>query len=239
MGVQQTFGGISRVAFPVAAGYMMDRFGYGTPFLVAALLVLVTLPLTRAMAGYATVGERDIAAMKGIVAQWLADGTWLTLRAVAAGLAHPPILEDPDVALYAVETAATLVAALTRAGAKDRREESFKILRQGLGYSLSVFAAASPGEGFTLLRKCAAVGDPDLAWVIRENLKKKRISDAFPEDAQRSPLLQQGQPHADDPFQCRDDVRRRAAIAFAPSVVQKSSWVLPLRYSGTFAGMAR
>jgi multidrug resistance protein len=53
MGVQQTFGGVSRVAFPVAAGYAMDRFGYGTPFLAAALMVLITLPLTRAMAGYA------------------------------------------------------------------------------------------------------------------------------------------------------------------------------------------
>jgi len=57
MGVQQTFGGVSRVAFPVAAGYAMDRFGYGSPFLVAALLVLLTLPLTGAMAGYAKTGR--------------------------------------------------------------------------------------------------------------------------------------------------------------------------------------
>jgi len=49
MGVQQTFGGVSRVAFPVAAGYAMDRFGYGTPFLGAAVMVLVTLPMTGVM----------------------------------------------------------------------------------------------------------------------------------------------------------------------------------------------
>ena len=53
MGVQQTFGGVSRVAFPVAAGFAMDAYGYGTPFLAAAAMVLVTLPLTGAMAGYA------------------------------------------------------------------------------------------------------------------------------------------------------------------------------------------
>jgi len=52
MGVQQTFGGVSRVAFPVAAGFAMDAFGYGTPFWIAALLVLLTLPLTGAMAAY-------------------------------------------------------------------------------------------------------------------------------------------------------------------------------------------
>jgi multidrug resistance protein len=52
MGVQQTFGGVSRVAFPIAAGVMMDRFGVGVPFWISALLVLATLPLTRAMEGY-------------------------------------------------------------------------------------------------------------------------------------------------------------------------------------------
>jgi MFS family permease len=46
MGVQHTFGGISRVAFPVAAGILMDQFGVGVPFWGAGLLVLATLPLT-------------------------------------------------------------------------------------------------------------------------------------------------------------------------------------------------
>jgi len=45
LGVQQTFGGISRVAFPVFAGLLMDSLGLGVPFLVAGLMVLATLPL--------------------------------------------------------------------------------------------------------------------------------------------------------------------------------------------------
>jgi len=49
MGVQHTFGGISRVAFPVGAGILMDRFGVGVPFWIAGLLVLATLPLTAAL----------------------------------------------------------------------------------------------------------------------------------------------------------------------------------------------
>lgn len=52
MGVQHTFGGVSRVVFPIAAGVMMDQFGVGVPFWIAALLVLSTLPLTRAMETY-------------------------------------------------------------------------------------------------------------------------------------------------------------------------------------------
>jgi len=52
MSVQHTFGGVSRVAFPIAAGLMMDRFGVGVPFWVAGALVLLTVPLTRGMAEF-------------------------------------------------------------------------------------------------------------------------------------------------------------------------------------------
>ncbi|HEY8256509.1 MAG TPA: MFS transporter [Gemmatimonadales bacterium] len=50
MGVQHTFGGVSRVLFPVAAGVLMDHFGVGVPFWVSGLLVLATLPLAWALA---------------------------------------------------------------------------------------------------------------------------------------------------------------------------------------------
>jgi MFS family permease len=46
MGVQQTFGGVARVVFPIVAGAMMDRFGRGTPFWLSGLLVLGALPLS-------------------------------------------------------------------------------------------------------------------------------------------------------------------------------------------------
>ena len=50
MGVQHTFGGASRVLFPVAAGILMDRFGVGVPFWLAGLLVLATLPFAWGLA---------------------------------------------------------------------------------------------------------------------------------------------------------------------------------------------
>jgi MFS family permease len=50
MGVQHTFGGLSRVLFPVAAGLLMDRFGLGVPFWISALLVLATLPFAWGLA---------------------------------------------------------------------------------------------------------------------------------------------------------------------------------------------
>ena len=53
MGVQHTFGGVSRVAFPLVAGYGMDVLGAGIPFVLAGGIVLASLLLTFAMESYA------------------------------------------------------------------------------------------------------------------------------------------------------------------------------------------
>jgi MFS family permease len=45
MGVQQTFGGLSRVIIPLWAGFSYDHFGHQIPFLTSATLVLLTLLL--------------------------------------------------------------------------------------------------------------------------------------------------------------------------------------------------
>jgi Arabinose efflux permease len=53
MGVQQTFGGVSKVAFPVATGLAMDHLGLGLPFIVAGVLVTATLVLTASIEQHA------------------------------------------------------------------------------------------------------------------------------------------------------------------------------------------
>jgi multidrug resistance protein len=45
LGVQQTFGGMARVAFPVAAGWAMDTFSRGVPFALSGLVVLALMPI--------------------------------------------------------------------------------------------------------------------------------------------------------------------------------------------------
>jgi len=52
MGVQQTYGGISRVIVPIVAGALVDRFGPGVPFIVAGVLVLATLLMTGSLDDY-------------------------------------------------------------------------------------------------------------------------------------------------------------------------------------------
>ncbi len=52
LGVQQTYGGVSRVAFPALTGILMDRFGTGSPYAVAAVLVAATLAITAPLEEY-------------------------------------------------------------------------------------------------------------------------------------------------------------------------------------------
>jgi MFS family permease len=73
MGVQHTFGGVSRVVFPIAAGLLIDRFDVGVPYWVAGLCVLATLPLTRGMARAA--GRERKAAAEAVVSVPAAQAT--------------------------------------------------------------------------------------------------------------------------------------------------------------------
>jgi MFS family permease len=51
MGVQQTFGGVARVVFPILFGFLFDRY-LPLPFLLASMLVLVTIYLGRGMESF-------------------------------------------------------------------------------------------------------------------------------------------------------------------------------------------
>jgi multidrug resistance protein len=56
MGVQQTFGGASRVMFPIVYGFLFDRV-VEAPFLLGAVLVVFTIYLGRGMGAFAAQAE--------------------------------------------------------------------------------------------------------------------------------------------------------------------------------------
>ena len=60
MGVQHTFGGVSRVAFPLIVGYGMDILGKGAPFVFAGFMTLATLLLTMSMEKYSQPPLRSV-----------------------------------------------------------------------------------------------------------------------------------------------------------------------------------
>lgn len=53
MGVQQTFGGISRVLVPLWAGFSYDQLGHGVPFWTSTLMVLAVIALSQGISAHA------------------------------------------------------------------------------------------------------------------------------------------------------------------------------------------
>jgi hypothetical protein len=66
--------------------------------------------------------------------------------------------------------------AASRAGTADRQGDDFKALRQGLAYCWSVAVAAAPTEGKAAMETWLASPDKDVLWIMRENLKKNRLT---------------------------------------------------------------
>jgi len=62
MGVQQTFGGLARVIFPILAGWLFDKV-IPLPFLVSAGLVLTTIFLGLGLQVY--VRPSEVAVQQG------------------------------------------------------------------------------------------------------------------------------------------------------------------------------
>ena len=123
------------------------------------------------------IGESDPETLKQIVSKWMPEADLLQKRAIAAGLAHPPLLTSSPFALFCLSTADEIMTTVAKAGRTQRTREEFRVLRQGMGYALSVFVGALPEAGFPLLSKWAAVDDKDIQWILRENVKKNRLAE--------------------------------------------------------------
>jgi hypothetical protein len=110
--------------------------------------------------------------------EW-ARGSPLERRAAAAALCEPALLTTPERVGEVVSVLIEATTAIVQASAEERRSKEFKALRKGLGYCWSVAVAAAPEVGKPafeqLVEQVAVSGDRDLAWVARENLRKRRL----------------------------------------------------------------
>jgi hypothetical protein len=116
------------------------------------------------------------------LAVWVAPGEWLEMRAAAAAVAEPALLKDERTASAALQLHRDIIDHLL--AAEDRRAEPCRVLRKGLGYTLSVVVRALPEEGFALMAQLVVSGDPDALWIVKQNLKKKRLVRNFPQEVE-------------------------------------------------------
>lgn len=120
-------------------------------------------------------GQDTLRALAG----WVAGGDLLEMRAAAAGVAEPALLNDAAVARSALQLHQEIFNQFLQVG--DRKTKPFRILRKALGYTLSVVICALPESGFEYMAHLIDTQDPDARWVVKENLKKNRLTKNYPE----------------------------------------------------------
>jgi hypothetical protein len=117
-------------------------------------------------------GDCNMDSLLQSVMPW-AQGSLLEQRAAAAALCEPRLLGNPVHVRQVLDLLDWETAGLVDVA--DRRNEEFRVLRQGLGYCWSVAVVALPAEGKAAMEKWLASNDPDVRWIMRENLKKNRL----------------------------------------------------------------
>ena len=117
-------------------------------------------------------GDADLAGLLAEMRRW-ARGTPLERRAAVAALCEPRLLVEPDRARDVLALLEQVTAELPALG--DRRSDEFRTLRKTLGYAWSVAVVALPQEGKPLFERLLDSDDPDVRWITRENLRKKRL----------------------------------------------------------------
>ncbi|WP_313540777.1 hypothetical protein [Leifsonia aquatica] len=100
----------------------------------------------------------------------------LPARAAVAAVAEPRLLKQAPHGAEACAVVGDAIDLLLAVPADQRREPNVRVLRQALGYAVSVVAAAAPDEGIPLLERLATASDADARWIARENLKKARLT---------------------------------------------------------------
>ncbi len=121
------------------------------------------------------VGDADPSLLAETAATW-AKGSWLEKRAAAAATAEPRLLKDAGAASNALALLDTITTAMAAAPAADRAAPDYKVLRQAMGYCWSVAVAALPAPGKAAMEHWLAGSDPDIRWIMRENLRKARLA---------------------------------------------------------------
>ncbi len=118
-------------------------------------------------------GDVDRAALFAAVPAWGRGSLW-ERRAAAAAVCESRLLTEAAYAQQALDLLDAITASLAEVA--ERKDEAFRVLRQGLAYCWSVAVVALPEAGKPLMEKWAVSDDPDVRWILRENFKKARLA---------------------------------------------------------------
>jgi len=125
--------------------------------------------------GLQMLGDHAFAHVERIVLDWVDDPDPLVQRAAVATICEPRLLGTPEAAAVAIRACRRATDRLSAMPTQRRKAPDARTLRQALGYCWSVAVAADPAAGMPAFRHLDS-DDPDIAWIVNQNLRKKRLS---------------------------------------------------------------
>jgi hypothetical protein len=128
------------------------------------------------------VGDADIRRLVAIVESW-SSGSPLERRAAVAAICEPRLLDDRVVAGAAVSLLDRITTSL--GPERTRASDEVRALRKALGYGWSVAIVADPAAGKPAFERHARSADPDVRWIIRDNLREARLRRLDPDWVER------------------------------------------------------
>ncbi|MGZ4945714.1 MAG: HEAT repeat domain-containing protein [Halobacteriota archaeon] len=117
-------------------------------------------------------GDTDMERLLSEMELW-SRGNFLEMRTAAASLCEPRLLKQTEHAIKVLIILDHITKSISKA--KNRNTDAFKALRKSMGYCWSVAAAANLDAGMSMMEQWFASKDKDIRWIMRENLKKKRL----------------------------------------------------------------
>ncbi|MFT3877320.1 MAG: HEAT repeat domain-containing protein [Propioniciclava sp.] len=130
-------------------------------------------------------GDVDASRLTALVFDWVDDDHPLVQRAAVAGICEPRLLTNDRTATAARQACRRATDHLAALPRERRTDPDVRTLRQALGYCWSVAVAAAPEPGIPAFLALGDAPDADVAWIVRENRKKKRLAKLL--DAGASP----------------------------------------------------
>lgn len=109
---------------------------------------------------------------------WITKKDFLELRAIVTAYASPNLLDRKVISQNGLKIHRKVLDIVFASA--DRKSDEFKALRKALGYTFGIIATIYTPNSFGVMKKLVATGDKDLQWIVRENMKKKRLTTKFP-----------------------------------------------------------
>lgn len=122
--------------------------------------------------GLQLAGDQNMDILLSEIRIW-SKGNWYEKRAAAATLAEPRLLKNPKYAKQVLQIMDKITASMVTDNKSP--DESYKVLRQAMGYCWSVAVAALPDVGKAMMERWLRCDDKDIRWIMKENLKKNRL----------------------------------------------------------------